>query len=259
MSGTGLYAYAIARGLSPADLADEPGIGDVPLGLVEHEGLAAVVSEVDLAEFGEEGLRRNLEDLRWVETVAFAHDRVVRRAAGHAPTAPLRLATVFVGEDSVRGRLEEWHDSAERALDRIEGRSEWSVKAFADPAARSVPEPEEPVAPGTGAGKAFLMKRRAATQQRQAAVQQDASIAAELHETLGEVAVSARRLAPQDRQLSGHEGEMILNGTYLVDNADDAVAAFEAAVARIAGTHEHIRVQLGGPWPPYSFSSLDAP
>ena len=67
MSTTGLYAYAITRGLDPTTVAEQSGIGGQPVRLVEREGLAVVVSEVDLEQFGEEGLRRNLEDLAWLE------------------------------------------------------------------------------------------------------------------------------------------------------------------------------------------------
>ena len=69
MSGPGLYAYAITRALD-ADLSARQGIEDAPLRLVEVDGLGVVVSEVDLEEFGEEGLRRNLEDLRWRDDAA---------------------------------------------------------------------------------------------------------------------------------------------------------------------------------------------
>lgn len=251
----GLYAYAITRALD-ADLSGRAGIEDAPLRLVEVEGLGVVVSEVDLDEFGEEGLRRNLEDLRWLETVAVAHDRVARHLAEHGPTAPLRLATVFLGEDSLRARLAEWRGDAERALDRIDGRSEWSVKAYVDPATVAAAEPEQAPA-GGGAGRAYLMRRRAATQQREATAAEDARTADEVHEALASVSVAGRRLPPQDRQLTGHTGEMVLNGTYLVD--DTEIDAFRATVDRLAEAHPRVRVEVGGPWPPYSFAGLETP
>ena len=51
MSTTGLYAYAITRGLDPATASEQSGIGGQPVRLVEREGLAVVVSEVDLEQF----------------------------------------------------------------------------------------------------------------------------------------------------------------------------------------------------------------
>jgi hypothetical protein len=253
---TGLYCYALTRGLEPDVLTWCLGIGEAPLRLVDGDGLAAVVSEVDLEEFGEEGLRRNLEDLGWLETVATAHDRVTRHVAERTPTAPLRLATVFLGEETLRAQLAQWRERAVRTLDRIEGREEWSVKAYADPAARSAAQ-EEPASSdeGMGAGKAYLLKRRAATQQREAQAQADSELAARMHETLTRAAVAGRRLAPQDRRLTQHVGEMILNGSYLLDRAQ--VASFKQTVEGLGSEHGHVRVELAGPWPPYSFASLD--
>jgi len=261
VSTTGLYAYAITRGLDPATASEQSGIGGQPVRLVEREGLAVVVSEVDLEEFGEEGLRRNLEDLSWLESVALAHDDVARFSAARAPTAPLRLATVFLGEDSVRAQLAEWHEQAEHALDRIEGRTEWSVKAYSDPSARPAPattsdESSSGGTTGEGAGRAYLMQRRAATQRREQTAQEDARIAEDLHAELAGLATMSQRLAPQDPKLSGYTGVMILNGTYLLDDAQ--VERFTQAATDLGERHVHIRLEVGGPWPPYSFSSLDA-
>lgn len=254
---TGLYFYAICRGLPASQIEGETGIGGAPLRLVEDDDLAAVVSEVDLEEFDEEGLRRNLEDLAWLEQVAVAHDRVTRTVAEQAPTAPLRLATVFRTEGSLREQMSQWQAAARRALDRVEGRSEWSVKAYADPqaAAEGNDAGDTAAAEGMGAGKAYLLKRRAATRQRESTLQEDAETAARMHDDLAAAAVAGRRLAPQDRRLTGHTGEMILNGTYLVEN--DRAAAFRETVDGVAGASSRIRVELGGPWPPYSFASLD--
>jgi hypothetical protein len=181
------------------------------------------------------------------------HDRVARLAAERVPTAPLRLATVFLGEDSVRARLAEWHDAAEAVLDRVEGHREWSVKAYADPNAG--PAPEEPPAEGMSAGRAYLLKRSAAAKQREKAARADAEIADDYHSRLDGGAAISRRLPPQDRRLTMHTGEMVLNATYLV--SQDQEGAFKDVVSALAETHDHVRVELGGPWPPYSFATLE--
>jgi hypothetical protein len=48
---------------------------------------------------------------------------------------------------------------------------------------------------------------------------------------------------------------MTLNGAYLIDTArtDD----FHALVRDLANRHPEIRVRVDGPWPPYSFATLD--
>ena len=103
MAEHGRYLFAVARGLDPAALAGRARAADgAPLDLVEHRGLQAVVCDVDLADFGEEALTRNLEDLAWLEEVARGHDDVVRAVAGTAPIAPMRLVTICADDESVR-------------------------------------------------------------------------------------------------------------------------------------------------------------
>ena len=98
-------------------------------------GAEAVVCEVDLTSSARRRSRRNLEDLAWLEEVARGHDDVVHAVDRAGPTAPLRLVTICLDDAGVRRRLDEWYDALEQVLDRVEGRTEWSVKVFA-PAAR---------------------------------------------------------------------------------------------------------------------------
>ena len=45
---------------------------------------------------------------------------------------------------------------------------------------------------------------------------------------------------------------MILNASYLLD--DERADGFAAEVADLAERHPAIRVEMTGPWPPYSFA-----
>ena len=77
-----------------------PGSDDVP-------DLTAAVGTVGLDEFGEEGLRRNLEDLDWLAATARAHDAVISaiarfgagRAHAHGDGLPRRRAGESVTQD----------------------------------------------------------------------------------------------------------------------------------------------------------------
>jgi hypothetical protein len=48
---------------------------------------------------------------------------------------------------------------------------------------------------------------------------------------------------------------MLLNAAYLLDAADGV--SFTAAVAGQATAHPELRIELTGPWPPYSFVGDD--
>jgi hypothetical protein len=259
MSETGRYVYAVCRGLDPSAVLGSHGLDGQPLEVVEHRGLAAVISTVDLAEYGEEGLRQNLENLQWLENAARGHDAAIQAVAALAPTAPLRLATICRDDDGVRDRLDEWHDALHRALDRIEGRSEWSVKVLTNPRAAQPVGADSAGAAGSGpvSGADYLRRKKAEADHRLNDDARAADVALTVHETLAAAAVANRRLPAQDPRLTGRAGTMTLNGAYLVDN--DAAEQFAGHVDELAARFPDVVIDRAGPWPPYSFATLEQP
>lgn len=248
--GTARYLYAVCRGLPPGALAHVRGIEGGALELVAHEDLVAVVSTVALESFGEQALRRHLEDLAWLEETARAHDEVVHAAAGCAPTAPLRFATICFDDDAVRARLQEWYLPMSRVLDRVEGCGEWSVKVLA-PAERTAPAGR----PAGLTGAEYLRLKKAQAVRRAGSEEEASEAALAIHERLATWSRASRRLPAQDPRLSGHQGTMLLNAAYLVPDSD--ANAFEAALAGLRADHDDVVLDGRGPWPPYSFAMLD--
>ncbi len=246
-----VYVYAVTDAGAP-DPAAGPGVDGAAVRRVVSGALAAVVSSVDAVRFSEDALRRSLEDLPWLEATARAHHGVVAAAAQAGPVAPVRLATVYLDDDRVRALLDERAEGFAAALDRIRGRVEWGVKAFAVPSAAAA---ESQPAPGSGPGAAYLARRRA-ERDRATRGREDAAAAAEaVHRELAAVALASRRYPPQDPRLSGHREEMVLNAAYLVD-ADGAAALRRLVEERAANA---LRLELTGPWAPYSFATLEEP
>lgn len=250
-SSSASYVYAIARDPDLGRLAALSGVADRPVRPVPAGDLVALVSTVDLAEFDEEALRRNLEDLTWVETVARAHHHVVEEAAGAGPVVPFRLATVYLDDGRVVAELDRRQAELTACLDRLDGRTEWSVKVLWEASAEpsDAPAPDEPGRPGT----AFLLRRKAARsgyrREREVAQEQ----AEGLYDELVALSATSRRYPPQPGQLTGEVREMLLNAAYLVDGAQpDALAA---VLTRYEDGPLHC--ELGGPWAPYSFATLD--
>lgn len=244
----GLYAYALTRD-DIAERVSATGIHGAEVTAVAANGLAAIVSAVDLDEFGEGGLRHHLEDLDWVRDVAFAHDDVVREVASIGPVAPLRLATVFLGPESVGDRLREIGPRATEVLDRVDGRAEWSVKAYSERDAATSAGDAKPTS-----GRDYLTRRRQEARDKETASERHVDAVEALHGQLAQVAVAGRHLSAQDRQLGGYTGEMIMNAAYLVGDEDGE------RFRRLVEEREvpaGLRFAVEGPWPPYSFAVLE--
>ena len=255
------YVYCVvpAAQVPPLDdlAAVDPGF---PLESVTARGLSAVTSRVRVADFGEDALRRNLEDLAWVERTARAHDAVLTRTLAADAVVPLRLCTIFADADHVRAMLEREHERLHDVLGRLRGRTEWSVKAHADPRRLERPAPEPGVAgaaPEQTPGRAFFARKQTDRELHERAASLATAAAQDIHDDLRAQAVEALLLAPQDPALSGRTDTMLLNGAYLVER--DREPAFEAAVARLAARHGEsgIEVDVSGPWAPYNFVATD--
>jgi hypothetical protein len=275
------------------DLSWLTGVGEAKVRTTTSCGLTALVSDVSLAEFGEAALREHLEDLDWLDEVAREHHYVIDAAARLFPLLPVRLATVYSGDAAVAAALAERGGPLRDVLHRVGGRVEWGVKAYPaanelagrdqDAAENPAMAERAPAESGTGAtagqdagrtagagqdsgpgddgreprteggvGLAYLRRRRAQlTAARESKTTAVAGVQA-VHAELVAKAIEARLHPPQSAQLSGVRQPMLLNAAYLLDPADSVT--FTAAVAAQATAHPELRVELTGPWPPYSFA-----
>lgn len=263
---SGVWVYAVARAIDDDWLEGFTGLDGRPVRTVAAAGLTAAVTTVRLAEFGEVALRRHLEDMAWLEAAARAHHKVIGNVAGHEPVVPMRLATVYQDDGGVAAMLAGRQADLAAALDRVTARAEWGVKVFpaetgSGTASRAgiggtgAGGTRPPAGrPAPGAGAAYLSRRRQELSAAERARRACAASAEEIHGTLSQLAATAQLRNPQAPQLSGRNQQMILNGAYLVD--DSRSQAFASAVRELAARHPGVRVELTGPWPPYSFAAL---
>ena len=122
-----VWAYAIIGSGAVdlvADLSRLTGVGGAPVRVAACSGLSMLVSDVSEAQFGEAALRRNLENLDWLDEVARAHHHVIEAARQLFPLLPTRLATVYSSDVAVCAALDERRPALRGALRRVGGRVE---------------------------------------------------------------------------------------------------------------------------------------
>ncbi|HET9161864.1 MAG TPA: GvpL/GvpF family gas vesicle protein [Solirubrobacterales bacterium] len=232
--------------------------------LLEGNKLAAIVSSVPLEEFGEEPLRENLNDVAWLEEKARAHEGVLEALLESTTVVPTRLCTIFHDEKQVREMMSREGPALLDALERLEGKAEWGVKVFAESGAleraaqeRAGEEAEEgPISPGA----AYMERRRREARARENAEEIADGWAQAIHERLAACAAEALLNPLQRRELSGHDGDMLLNGVYLV--GEEEVDRFREVSSEL-GEESRARglvVELTGPLPAYNFvkNSIEA-
>ena len=236
-------AFAEARGVSPA--------GGVVL--VADEELAAIASDVPLAEFGEAAIAENLHDPAWLEEKVRAHEAVLEAALERGPLVPFRFGTIYRSDEQVRQMLRE-NSRLGTTLERLRGTFELGVKAFFDEDAFDRSHDDDSTSGDAEGGRAYLLRKQ---RERRLADERSAfaaDCAGDSHERLAAAAEEGRANPPQRPEVTGGSaGAMILNGAYLV--RAERREAFKDAVTELESDYgpRGVSYELTGPWPAYNF------
>lgn len=250
---TWLYSLVPANRLPPPDLV---GVADESLRIVTGPEIAAVAGSVPRADFDEEPLRAHLEDPAWLERTARAHHRVVDALARSGPALPMRFATMYRDDQRAAAMLDVRRDELLAALRRITDHTEWGVKVYlvdtpgtAPGSSTSGPAGQEP-RPGT----AYLLRRKAERDDQHQRLRRALEEAENIHAMLSATATESTKHPVQSIEASGRGEPMLLNGAYLID--DGHRSALGRTLDALAADHPELRVEVTGPWPPYSFSGF---
>jgi hypothetical protein len=247
-NGRACYVY----GIVPEDRSDRP-LGDLPavgdpeaeVTLVRHYGQAAVVSEVSTGK-----ALGTPEDLR-------AHARVLDAlAADSSPVLPFRFGTVVRDSAAVTDELlTEGHDDFARALDRLQGRAQFTLRAryVQDQVLREVLT-EQPEARRLREELNGLPETAGYDQRIQLGQLIMDTIAAKREVDALEIdrRVAPFALATTTSDPSSAEG--LANASFLVE--DERRGDFEQAAEELAKRwHGRVQLRLLGPLAPYDFVS----
>jgi Gas vesicle synthesis protein GvpL/GvpF len=245
--GTLIYAHCALRARSrPVVTARWPRMpgGDTPRALNLGQGLWIIVSTVPGKTY-EGGLTRNLTDVEWLAECGVAHHDVIARAAHGRAVAPFRLLTLFRTDDRVIEEVSRLRSRIEKALAAVIDRREWVVRVAAVPRATT---------PGKGrtatSGTSYLVAKAA-----ESPGQSPTTAAA--RRAARELIADLKGFADRVVQRPSEAGHVLYDGAFLVNRAreHDLGNAVRQWTPRL--TPLGCRVSLTGPWPPYSFVSLD--
>jgi len=244
-----VYVYAAVEGTPTAlPQAGMPG-GAAPHTVPLSDGIALIVSRVPAAAYDAPAIEGRLTDLDWVASAGAAHHAVIDAVAdAGVETLPFRLFTIFSTEARAREAFSERLPAILRGFDRVRGRREWVLRiGKPDPSRATAPAQVTPATSGTSflAAKAAARRDDAA---RTARVQRDAAAA---YEALARLADGAR-LKEVDPS-----GNLLIDAALLVSPRaeENLKRTLTASAAQLLD--DGCAVSLTGPWPPYSFASLD--
>ncbi|NEA63366.1 GvpL/GvpF family gas vesicle protein [Streptomyces sp. SID12488] len=247
-----VYAYAVLLRNEAAELAvrDLSGVDGLPVRILRGAGTAAVVSDVPAEAFTEEAIAQRLDDINDLERLARDHHQVIAALAARTAVLPLRLATVYIDDGSLLRRLHADAGHFRSTLNRLEGHDEWGVKIYAHPPTATPSPGDRP-----RSGRDYLRARRTSRDGHDLALRTAADLGARVDRMLAEanLASDVRHHRPQPATLSAKPGENVVNAAYLVPRKH--TRSFQDRVEVLAAGTAGVRLEITGPWAPYSFAS----
>lgn len=130
----GFWVYCIRRAVART-LKNK--IGGIQSGTEVYatvlKDIEAVVSEVDLHQFGEKEILEKLkQDAKWTERGVKLHHHIIVKASNGEAVIPLKFGTIFRTRKNLEALLKKSYRKFKTLLDQLKGKEEWGVKVYLD-------------------------------------------------------------------------------------------------------------------------------
>lgn len=170
----------------------------------------------------------------------WCHEAVVEQLLEYVSVLPVRFGTLLPDEAALTALLHERHDRFKVALARVARHIEVSVRVlWSAPVVASTPRSRPPEN-----GRAYIARRIAEEQAREARRREAHARASAIHDALSRLAVAhVHRVLPHER--------MLLSAAYLIPR--DSLESFRAAVDTLSAANPDLPMLCTGPWPAYHF------
>ena len=215
-------------------------------------GVSLVVGDVPASTYRPDVLEPKLADGDWVARSGAAHHAVAEALSRAHAVLPFRIFTIFSSDARMRATLTRSKARITKALAGLTGRDEWVLRVGPpDPSLMAAPKDDAAASGGHVTGTSFLQRKAAATRERSERAARMKSGTAHVYEALEPLAErSLVREVPPGLNL-------LLDAAFLIERR--RVPSFRKALTRAAQPllDAGCKVSLTGPWPAYSFATLE--
>ncbi len=250
-----LYVYAVTREAVTPDA--EAVDGSRRFGSATASGICAVFTPVDAEAFSQEVIDQRAKDLEWLGAIGYRHQAVMSELMKLTAIVPLRAFTLFSGEEALRSYLDEHRELLGKALERLDGKQEWTLRIELEPSkwsdalanrVASLRGLQNEIAEANP-GRAFLLKKKLEEERKRASRSAETDLVGEIEqavltrlrcETLAELRERRDGAFPQINVLLNRDEESLLQE--LTGELGERYS------------HEGVTIGVSGPWPPYTFA-----
>lgn len=261
---SGLYVYCIGEyeGVAPLlkEKLPDPVETDGKLILVRSDGLAAVASTVQLSEYSEGAIGRNVADPAWMAVRAMRHEKVVEHFASRASIIPVRFGTIYHSPSRVQEILRKRSSEFQKTIEYLRGKEEWGLNIYGatEKLLKAVSQSSTRLraldrkAKSTSTGQAYLLRKKIESLRAEEVRQEIKRVVSQVGQSIGELSAEMDRLSVARREQTDY-GSLVGRLVFLVERS--RFRKFQARAGRVARKYSPagFYFELTGPWPAYNF------
>ena len=250
-----IYVYAITR---DAVTPDTEGVDQTRrFGFASSDGVSAIFTAVNAEAFSQEEIDRRAGDLEWIGAIGYRHQAVVQDVMKKTALVPLRAFTLFSSEEALRSYLHENASMLNKALDRLDGKQEWTLRVEIDPQRWSealVTRVDRLRAlqneiDTASAGKAFLLRKKLDDEKKRASHDAELALVGEIEQVVLDK-LACETVSETRERRDGAFPQI----NVLIERDEEAKLQELHASLMDRYASEGVALALSGPWPPYTFA-----
>lgn len=261
-----LYLYGFVPEDAPPPPEGLTGIAAREVETLPLDGFGALVSRVPAADYAPAVVEASMRDLTWVGDQGALHERVVTWYVDHGHIVPVRLLTLYSGEEALRREAAAQASGVRERLEATRGLREWDLKvAYQATVLREhlgslsdeVAALDRELA-AADPGRRYLLERKRDRRVKEETGRTARRLAREALDAARDHAVDVREIQPPR---AAAEIPVVLAAALLVrreeeDRLRKALGERSRDLAEVG-----MKLELTGPWAPYRFleAAADAP
>ena len=224
-----------------------------------------IFKDVPASDFSDENIKRHLSDKKWSELRVREHAMVITMIMENSDVIPFNFGTIFPSELSLKRYISDYSDTFREKMLIIGGREEWRIQIFCNRkilykqidelSSRTAKMEKEIMA--SAPGKAYLLKQKKTDLIKSEMDRICKDYGQQCLDQLSNLSESFKKNNLLPKEFTGREDTMILNATFLVNKKKTPLFKDSVDLHGRSDKNLGFLTKLLGPWPPFSFISLE--
>jgi len=253
-----LYLYCVTKVKPDQNTLND---NEIKAYSIYSQGIYAIVGNVSEDEFGEENLKKNLADIKWVEKKIRQHEKIIEEIMKAATVVPFKFATVFHTEKNIEKMLSGRNMEFKRAIADLDDKEEWGIKIYCSPEKfragleekdKSLKEKDAEIN-AAGKGKAYFLRKKKEELLKDIMNQKISEYTQDSFERLKMTSMETRINKILSKEVTEKKDNMVFNAAFLIRN--ERVKDFKHILEYLVTKYSDrgLTIECSGPWPPYNF------